>query len=266
MANARVMRARSPSRPVSGNRNGRTAPVRPGACSPGPHGDDVARVGRVGLDLRAQPADVDVDEATVTEVAVAPDALEQHLAAEHPTGALGQLHQHAELGLGEVDVAAVAAHHPLVGDDLEVAEAQVRRAHLGGAGPAQQGTDPRRELLGREGLGEVVVGARLEPGHDVVGVGAGGDHHDRHIGAAPDRPAHLEAVDAREHDVDEHHVGGLVLEVLEGVLAGGGLGHLPALVLQGQPHRGADALVVLDGEDARGHAQHPTRAGAGQPV
>ena len=66
-----------------------------------------------------------------------------------------------------------------------------------------------------------------------------------------------------QHDVDQHHVGGLALEVLEGVLAGGRLGDLPALVLEGQAHRGADALVVLDGEDARAHgAADPTRQGA----
>ena len=41
----------------------------------------MAGVGGVGLDLGAQPADVDVDQAAVTEVAVAPDPLEEHLAA-----------------------------------------------------------------------------------------------------------------------------------------------------------------------------------------
>ena len=48
-----------------------------------------------------------------------------------------------------------------------------------GPGPAQQGADAGRQLLRRERLGEVVVGARLEAGHHVVGVGAGRDHHDR---------------------------------------------------------------------------------------
>ena len=105
------------------------------------------------------------------------------------------------------DVVAVAAHDALLGNDLQIAEAQVGRAHLGRARPAQQRPDASRELLGGEGLGEVVVGPGLETGDDVVGVGPGRHHDDGDVGGAADRPAHLEAVDARQHDVDQHHVG-----------------------------------------------------------
>ena len=51
--------------------------------------------------------------------------------------------------------------------------------------------------FGRERLGEVVVGAGLEAGDDVVGVVAGRDHDDRHVARAAQRAAQLEAVDAR---------------------------------------------------------------------
>ena len=127
-------------------------------------------------------------------------------------------------------------------------------AAIGLAGPPQQRADAGRQLLRGERLREVVVGAGLEAGDDVVGVGPGGDHDDRDVARAPDRPAHLEAVDAREHDVDEHDVGRVAVERLERVLAGLGLLDLPALVLEGHLDRGADALVVLDGQDARAHA------------
>jgi hypothetical protein len=80
---------------------------------------------------------------------------------------------------------------------------------------------------------------------------AGGDHHDGDIGAAADGSAHLEAVDPRQHDVDQHHVGRLSLEVEQRVLAGGRLGDRPALVLERELHGRADALVVLYGEDPR---------------
>ena len=88
-----------------------------------------------------------------------------------------------------------------------------------GAGPAQQRADAGRQLLGCERLGEVVVGAGLEPGDHVVGVGPGRHHDDRHVARSADRPAHLEAVDAGQHDVDEHDVGRLAAEGLERFLA-----------------------------------------------
>src|SRR5688572_11469978 len=56
-------------------------------------GHDVAGVGGVGLDLRAQAADVDVHEPAVAEVVVAPHPLEQLLAAEHATGCGRELAQ-----------------------------------------------------------------------------------------------------------------------------------------------------------------------------
>src|SRR3712207_7573494 len=47
------------------------------------HGEDQLGVARVLLELLAQVADVDVDRARVAVGGVAPDALEQHRAAEH---------------------------------------------------------------------------------------------------------------------------------------------------------------------------------------
>src|SRR5581483_6028630 len=67
------------------------------------------------------------------------------------------------------------------------------------------------------------------------------------------RPAHLEAVDTGQHDVDEHDVRRVTLERLERLLAGLRLLDHPALVLEGHLDGGADALVVLDGEDAGAH-------------
>ena len=127
----------------------------------------------------------------------------------------------------------------------------VRRAAVGRAGPAQQRADARRELLWLEGLGDVVVGAGLEPGDDVVGVGASGDHDDRDDALPPQLAAAREAVHARQHDVDDHEVERLrrraparTSSSASSPLAG--LGDLVALVLEGEAHRGADSLVVFD--------------------
>jgi hypothetical protein len=86
-----------------------------------------------------------------------------------------------------------------------------------------------------------------------VGVGAGCDHDDRDIAGPADGTAHLEPVDTGQHDVDQHDVSGVAIERVKGILTVVGLFDDPAFVLQGHLHRGADALVVLDGQNARSH-------------
>ena len=52
--------------------------------------------------------------------------------------------------------------------------------------PAVECSEPEHELLELEGLGEVVVGAELEPGGLVVEPVGGGEHEDRHAAAGGD--------------------------------------------------------------------------------
>ena len=86
---------------------------------------------------------------------------------------------------------------------------------LGRAGPPQQGADAGGQLLGDERLGHVVVGARLEPSHDIVGVGPRRHDDDGHRALAAQGAAALEAVHARQHEVDQGDVGGRVGEEVE---------------------------------------------------
>ena len=89
---------------------------------------------------------------------------------------------------------------------------------------------------------------------DIVGVVTCGDHDDRHVALAADGPAHLKSVDTRQHDVDEHHVGRVVSERHDGLLAVDGLVDLPALVLKRQTYSGPDAFVVFNGQNSRSHS------------
>jgi hypothetical protein len=61
--------------------------------------------------------------------------------------------------------------------------------------------------FGFEGLHDVVVGARFEALHDVGGVGAGGQHDDRHTRLGAHAGADLDAVHAGEHEVEEDEIG-----------------------------------------------------------
>ena len=76
------------------------------------------------------------------------------------------------------------------------------------AGAPQHRADAAAQLGQTERLGDVVVGARLEPQHR-VGLGVErGEHDDRHhVAAAAQRAADLVAVGAgAERDVEQHDV------------------------------------------------------------
>ncbi len=81
----------------------------------------------------------------------------------------------------------------------------------GGRGcTAAEGLDPRQELTNRKGLGQIVVGARLEPGDLVVLGSAGGEHQDRQQRSrTAQATADLDAVEIRQHEIEEHEVEGL---------------------------------------------------------
>jgi len=80
----------------------------------------------------------------------------------------------------------------------------------GSAGTAAEGLDPGQELTNRKGLGQIVVGARLEPGDLVVLGSAGGEHQDRQQRSrTAQATADLDAVEIRQHEIEEHEVEGL---------------------------------------------------------
>src|SRR5579863_8831609 len=87
-----------------------------------PDSDDVARLGRVGLDLLAQASDVDRDGAAVAERA--PDHLEQLVAAEHLPRMLDEDAQHGELARRQFDLPSLAADLVCGQVDLEFSEAK----------------------------------------------------------------------------------------------------------------------------------------------
>ena len=114
--------------------------------------------------------------------------------------------------------------------------------------PAQQGPDAGGQLLGLERLGDVVVGAGLEPRHHVEAVGPGGDHDDGDVAVLAQRTAHLEPV-LPGASGRAAPVGRASVERAEALLAVGGLAHVVALVLQHLPGRLSDRVVVLYEQD-----------------
>jgi len=122
---------------------------------------------------------------------------------------LQQVREELELGRGEVHVLARLADVAPVDVDLDRAESQrCRRSTVGGAiDSAEQRVHPGRQLPGAERLGKVVVRTDGEPDHQVGLRVPCREHQHGHGTIALDAPAHLEAVEAREHEIQHDEVG-----------------------------------------------------------
>ncbi len=116
--------------------------------------------------------------------------------------ALHECREQLELERADVDRPAAPTHLAAAEVHFGVAEAEhVRRLH---DRASQHRLDARAQLARVERLGDVVVGAELEP-HDLLGVvRPGGEDDDRRAAAAAAQLAtDLEAVLARQHDVEQ---------------------------------------------------------------
>src|SRR5487761_2540777 len=124
-----------------------------------------------------------------------------------------------------------------------------RRCPMVKACAARVGAHAREQLLGDEGLGDVVVGAGLEAEDHVGGLVARRDDDDRQVGPRAQRLAGLEAGHARQHDVDDGDVGGHAREQRDAHLARGRVIDDEVLALEHQPQGGANVVVVFDDQD-----------------
>ena len=157
--------------------------------------------------------------------------------------------------------AALARHGDLARRevDLEPAHAKLGgRRRRCGARPAKHGPHSGHELARVEGLGEIVVGAELEPDHFVHVFALGRQHDDgqaRQIGSGADPSADLEAVHAREHEVEEDELGPALGERGETPGAVRGHRHVDIVLAEIFRHEGAQAGVVVDEQrgDSVGH-------------
>ena len=102
------------------------------------------------------------------------------------------------------------------------------------------------ELAHAEGLGEVVVGADLEGVHLVVLAAARGDDEDRcEDPLAPGLLGQRPAVQGRQHEIDDAHVGSLEAQLPQGALAVLDPLDVVSGMAEVRAHRACDHPVVL---------------------
>jgi hypothetical protein len=105
-------------------------------------------------------------------------------------------------------------------------------------------------------LDDVVVGAGLQPQHDVHRVALGGQHHDRDARLGPDLAADVDAVRAGQHEVKKHQVGPGLPERLQRLVAVVHERRLEALAAQDDAEHLGESKVVVDDQYASSHGPH----------
>ena len=133
-------------------------------------------------------------------------------------GFLRQHRQQSELDLGQREQLAAAGDPVGVQIDLQVVDAEyVRRLHAA-AHPAQHGANTRHQFAGRERFNHIVVRTQLQPDQAVGLVRACGEHDDRHVGGAAQRPANVQAVHAGEVQIQNDQIGPFVARLATAVV------------------------------------------------
>src|SRR5258708_1334025 len=175
------------------------------------------RLLEAAVDLRAQAADMDIDDVGLRIEMKIPDAFEQHCPGLDLAGVAHQKFEEPVFPRLQVDGLSGARHDAGEQVDLEVADAQDRGDRLTGRPPRESG-DAGDQLGEGEGFDQVVVGPGIEAVDAVVdSIQRGEEKHRRRDAGAADRLHDTDAVEPGQHAVDDHEVVGLASGVKESV-------------------------------------------------
>ena len=212
------------------------------------HGLD--RVGAEGpVDLLAQVADVDVDDVRTALEGEIPRSVEELGARQRDTGAAHEHLEESELLRAQVEL-VIAAPGPVRGR-VETQRPDLEHGGTFGGRAAREGPEAGEQLVEGEGLRQVVVGARIEPADTILDRVTRRQHqHRRPDTVLPEPAADVEAVDARQHHVEDDRV---VVDGLRhpesGLPAVRHVGRVP-LLAQPAAQQLTELLLVLDHEHA----------------
>ena len=188
--------ANSRHRKLSAPQGLRTCSRRRGRCGSGG--------ARSGLGLAAQVADVDVEVLGVGAEVVAPDALVDVVGrARCRRCASAARAGRTRSWCSSISPLATQARRAAGSSTRSATRSSVALAPRE-AGAPQQGPQPRQQLVQRERLRQVVVGAGVEAGHPVGDLVARGEH--RAPGSGRPRRRRSATADAEAVEPGHHHV------------------------------------------------------------
>ena len=138
--------------------------------------------------------------------------------------------------------------------DFVAAEAQRVIAGSWRGASAQQRIDAQQQFAQVERLGQVVVGLQFESADAILVIGAGTEHEHRSKVAAPAQFfEHLEAVLARQHDVEDQQVDAALRHAFERARAGQHVFGVVGLVAEVVTQHLAELAFVFGDQDPATH-------------
>jgi hypothetical protein len=192
---------------------------------------------------------VDVHRPGLAGKVGAPDALEEHVTGEDDARVAGERREKVELPRPKVKTTVPDRRLASARVDPEGADLDRAASPDGHVRPPHDRLDSRHEGSRIERLRDVIVRAELESDDRIDVVVASREHEDRRVPAPPELAAHLEAVDPREHQVEDDEVRLVAPVELQAVLAVARCDDRPALLLQVQPDELDDVALVVDDQD-----------------
>ena len=90
--------------------------------------------------------------------------------------------------------------------DLQVAGADEAWLKDAAVHTAQHGPHARHQLAKGEGFSDIIVGAQFQANETIRLLQASGEHNDRHVRLAPQRPANVQPIGARQIEIEDDQV------------------------------------------------------------
>jgi hypothetical protein len=217
------------------------------------------------FDLVAQLPHVHAQVVRVLDMGRSPHLAQELAVREHLAGVVHEDGQELVLDRREVDLVGVDGDDPARLIDDEAAHREHRVLVSGAAGGVAQGdAHACEQLVGAEGLLDVVVGSRVQRGDLVALAAAGGEDDHRHRRPLAQPPDHLEPIHVGQPEVDDHDVGLPRRDLHRAVGAGDRFEQAIALRVKGDAEEAADLSFVLDQDDG-GISHRSWESGAAFP-